>query len=1095
MPYAGREVPAMYKNKAFISYRHTPGDMATAQLVQKKLERYRIPREIASAKGMERVGRIFLDQTDLGGKPNLTEELQKELDSSEFLIVICSPDTCGSRWVKEEIVYFLEHHQTSELLPVISAGDPQKVLSSIFRGIDGLPPEMKACDFSGKRWRVIREEIPRLASALIGCGYDDLVRRDRQFRKKKALAGAAVALCLVSGMAAYHSFSSARIKKSRLEQLASEAQRLAGESESALEKRERFDAIRYALQAFPDGDEEPAAGEAVYSLQKAVGAYVTEGRKSFAQTDEFSVDGMIDDWDCAETENGTYLAIQYEDYGQYALAVWDVANRKQVFDIKAGEFFPSESGGDANSTSSIGMEMGNASLLVSTKAIFWSSGAWIASIDPQSGRTIWMEQAENTFQQTVLAGNEDVIAILSLSYPEKNRGSTEMLQLRHAADGSLFLHDVLNTSVGDAVEQGKGYTEYPKALFSDDGQSLVLEADNHFYEADDEDSCLLYSIDLSTFEKSLLIQEKEILDFCLPDNKSIVLAAADNKDPGDASGDICLKSINSQTGDEAWSGAGAGPADDFVCLIPGRDIILLTGLHAVIYSSESGEKSGEMVFPEPAAAAFSRTRQEDMPLLEVVSQEGALFIWNYAKGETSFYDSVFPAAVSRAGKIDDSFLLFCPDDSQTAPQERIMLFRGEMWDRELIKVSIPDEGKAPPDCSFTAVPAEGRFVLVGESGNAFGIDAGTGKLLWSVFIADEIEQAGISEQEGILLFSIFPGLPGADEASEGVWAVLDMMTGNVSRVSLPASELAGNTGHIECCSSTLAGCYLESVVCIHSAPRGTDPDKRICIVRYSLKDESLDMVDITGCINNGEEEYRIFGNNTGENSLCICIDPSTENVRQLINVDWRAKKAVPQKTGKDFSINSSIPVKWNSDGTGLAVVDNKGRIRLFGISRADPSPLSGINEHRNGAAHETSRETDDWQSYIAGFDFHNGSLATVEAQGNRIWFRDVEEGISLPLPATLDNANDSQLIREMGGWAEVGIADTWDKKLMLKYGDEAFLIDPVSESVEMEAGGFLCFNPVSDTLLLKDEEGLYIARRYGLADLVRKGKEILYGEE
>ena len=174
MPYAGREVPAMYKNKAFISYRHTPGDMATAQLVQKKLERYRIPREIASAKGMERVGRIFLDQTDLGGKPNLTEELQKELDSSEFLIVICSPDTCGSRWVKEEIVYFLEHHQTSELLPVISAGDPQKVLSSIFRGIDGLPPEMKACDFSGKRWRVIREEIPRLASALIGCGYDDL---------------------------------------------------------------------------------------------------------------------------------------------------------------------------------------------------------------------------------------------------------------------------------------------------------------------------------------------------------------------------------------------------------------------------------------------------------------------------------------------------------------------------------------------------------------------------------------------------------------------------------------------------------------------------------------------------------------------------------------------------------------------------------------------------------------------------------------------------------------------------------------------------------------------------------------------------------
>ena len=1086
----------MYKNKAFISYRHTPRDIATAQLVQKKLEQYRIPREIASTKGIKRIGRIFLDQTDLGGKPDLTKELQKELDDSEYLIVICSLDTNGSRWVKEEIAYFLKHHPASGILPVISEGDPREVLSSVFEGIKGLPVEMKACDFSGKRRQVIKEEVPRLASALIGCGYDDLIRRDHRFRRKKVITFVSAVIFLALGIAAYHYFSSARIKKSHEEQLASEAQRLAGESESALEKREQFDAIRYALQAFPDGERGYAAGGVICTLQKAVGAYVTEGRKTYAQVNEFTVDGLIDDWDYTETASGNYLAVQYEEYGQYALAVWNIEEMQLVLDIKAGDFFLSEGTEDSDNMSTVRRDMGSASLLVSSGTIFWSYGDFIASIDPESGRTIWMEQTENACQQSILADSGNVIVSLVTSVSEGDGDYSETLQFRNSSDGSLLPQGVIGLSDGKDTGGGEGYAEYPKALFSEGGQSLILEEDIRFYEASDDDHCLLYRIDLSTFEKNLLVKEKEILDFYPQDNRSIVLAAVeDSMDSGDSTGNISLKSIDIQTGTEAWSGAGVGTTEDFTCIIPGREIILLTGGLAGIFSSESGEKTGYMEFPAPVVTAFNRTGMNGRQVLEVVSQDGDLFIWDYREGEIIYQDALFPETVSRAGKINDSILFFCADNSETVNQERIMMFRDGVWDRELLKVSLPDEEEVPIEYFFAVVPAEGMFVLVGENGKAYGIDAASGRVVWSAFVGEDIELEGISEHDGIMLFSVFSDSSETDKEPEGSWAVLDMMTGRVSRISGLAAGLAGDTGQIEYYGSTLAGCYLEFIVCVYNTPSETDNEKSIYICRYSLNNGNLDVVDISEYIYPENVEYWVKGNKSGRNTACICVDPATDNVQQLIKIDWSIKEAILQKGGGDFFIHSSIPVKWSTDGSELAVVDKEGKMHLFSSSSGESSLLPKTAEQENGVDNENPWGTDDGYGYIAGYDFYNGSLVTVEAQGNRIRFRDVKDDISITLPTTLDNASDFELIRGMEVWADVNVAETRDSKMFLKYGDEAFLINPVNQTVEMEVGGFLCFNPVSDTMLIKDQAGLYIARRYTVADLIRKGEEILYGGE
>ena len=75
---------------AFISYRHTEQDTRIAREIQQRLERFVIPGAIRTQYGKERIGRIFRDQEELAMTNDLSQELETALQSSDYLIVICS---------------------------------------------------------------------------------------------------------------------------------------------------------------------------------------------------------------------------------------------------------------------------------------------------------------------------------------------------------------------------------------------------------------------------------------------------------------------------------------------------------------------------------------------------------------------------------------------------------------------------------------------------------------------------------------------------------------------------------------------------------------------------------------------------------------------------------------------------------------------------------------------------------------------------------------------------------------------------------------------------------------------------------------------
>lgn len=108
---------------AFISYKRE--DEKWGKWLQNNLEAYKLPSIIRKEKPNlpKKIRPIFRDKTDLGAGI-LTETLQKELERSQYLIVICSPASTQSEWVGKEIESFIEMGRGKKIIPFIVAGTP-----------------------------------------------------------------------------------------------------------------------------------------------------------------------------------------------------------------------------------------------------------------------------------------------------------------------------------------------------------------------------------------------------------------------------------------------------------------------------------------------------------------------------------------------------------------------------------------------------------------------------------------------------------------------------------------------------------------------------------------------------------------------------------------------------------------------------------------------------------------------------------------------------------------------------------------------------------------------------------------------------------
>lgn len=117
----------------FISYRHDDNrrdDRGWATWLHQEIERYEVPAELVgniNERGQaipERIYPVFRDEESLPANADLSKSIEKALDGSEVMAVICSPRAVESEYVNEEIEYFARIGKGDRILAAIIAGEP-----------------------------------------------------------------------------------------------------------------------------------------------------------------------------------------------------------------------------------------------------------------------------------------------------------------------------------------------------------------------------------------------------------------------------------------------------------------------------------------------------------------------------------------------------------------------------------------------------------------------------------------------------------------------------------------------------------------------------------------------------------------------------------------------------------------------------------------------------------------------------------------------------------------------------------------------------------------------------------------------------------
>lgn len=110
-----------FKFRAFISYSWL--DRLQADAIYARLEQFKVPSELVSGDRSRQIGRVFIDR-EFAKAGSLTKVIRDALSSTEYLIVVCSPNSRKSAFVSEEIRIFKSLGRGENILPIIIDGKP-----------------------------------------------------------------------------------------------------------------------------------------------------------------------------------------------------------------------------------------------------------------------------------------------------------------------------------------------------------------------------------------------------------------------------------------------------------------------------------------------------------------------------------------------------------------------------------------------------------------------------------------------------------------------------------------------------------------------------------------------------------------------------------------------------------------------------------------------------------------------------------------------------------------------------------------------------------------------------------------------------------
>lgn len=288
---------------AFISYRHCPLDIAVAERLQQMLERYRVPKELRRQKKTAGLGLVFRDREELPLTSDLTADIYEALDHSQFLIVVCTPDTPKSDWVSREIAYFIRRHGRERVLTVLADGTPEEAIPPLLTHVyaeDGVTVLQEVEPLAAyvvanqptedpvqEVLKNLKKEFLRLVAAILECPYDALRQRQKRYQQRRISCFLGAAALIALGFLGLLIHKNLQIQTQLRLSQQNESYALSLVSRQLLEQGDRHGAIENALDALPgDGEERPLSTEAVQALANALYAYGDDALRFDAQIEQ-----------------------------------------------------------------------------------------------------------------------------------------------------------------------------------------------------------------------------------------------------------------------------------------------------------------------------------------------------------------------------------------------------------------------------------------------------------------------------------------------------------------------------------------------------------------------------------------------------------------------------------------------------------------------------------------------------------------------------------------------------------------------------------------------------------------------------------------
>lgn len=265
-----------FRYEAFISYRHVQRDRKLARRIQRSIEGFRVPKRVKSRS--PRLGKCFRDEDELPTTSSLPKMIESALSHSRYLIVICSPDMRESRWCAREIELFSQMRGRENVILALSSGEPADAFPLSMLPVDdalakGSYDEPVAADFRAGTGKNFSDEVLRIVSHLVRCGYDDLKQRVRARRARRASVVAAGVAAVSLAFGGFSFYQQTQIQKNLETSLTRQSQLQAQQSMEILGQGKPSQAALVAYEAL---DERPYVPLARLALEKSLAPFPTD---------------------------------------------------------------------------------------------------------------------------------------------------------------------------------------------------------------------------------------------------------------------------------------------------------------------------------------------------------------------------------------------------------------------------------------------------------------------------------------------------------------------------------------------------------------------------------------------------------------------------------------------------------------------------------------------------------------------------------------------------------------------------------------------------------------------------------------------------